>query len=108
MTTTDMRDPADYGRSNTQRRARGQAHPHAVYSNAQVALAKRLLEDAPRVTVLARGTLRDISKRTGIARSALLHIHYGTSWSHIEPATTEGGGRNSLTLGRKSSEGRAV
>lgn len=64
----------------------GEMHPRSVYTDAQVALAKRLLLDAQSTVVLARGQLREIAKKTGIPRSSLLHIRYGTGWKHVEPA----------------------
>lgn len=72
--------------SSTQRRVRGEEHPTSVYTEAQVAQAKRLLADAPRAAVLARGQLREISRKTGIPRASLLHIHNGVTWKHVDPA----------------------
>jgi hypothetical protein len=72
------------------KRPRGEAHPRSKYTAAAVARAKRLLAEAPRITIIADGHVQRISRETGIAIETLRAISKGTRWAHIppEPATT--------------------
>lgn len=65
---------------------KGEAHPSATYTEAQIARAKALLRDAPRVTRLAPGELERIAAETGIAPRVVAHLRDGTRWGHVEPA----------------------
>ncbi|TYB83123.1 hypothetical protein [Maritimibacter fusiformis] len=58
-----------------------------IYTPDQIALAKRLLTDAPRIEVLEPGALHKISAATGIHRSTLLRVAYtANAYPDIDPA----------------------
>lgn len=65
---------------------RGEGHPKAQATNAQIARAKRLLLEAERVTFLAPGELDRIAAATGLSARTVKALKEGTRWVHIDPA----------------------
>lgn len=55
---------------------KGENHPENIYSEDQIRLACKLLQDPT-------NKISDISKKTGINRSVLYSIRTGKSWTHI-------------------------
>ena len=66
--------------------ARGERHGAALYTDEQVARAKRLLIEAEHITVLAKGEIARIAELTGITPRTLASIHLGERWQHLPPA----------------------
>lgn len=59
-----------------------------VYAEAQIAIVKALLADAPRVSKLMPGAIRRISEATEVKPHTVLAIAQGTQWANVEPVPT--------------------
>ena len=74
---------------STHAHPRGSDHPRAAYNDEQIACAKALLRDAPRVERLAPGVLARIAQETGVAPRVVRHLRDGTRWAHLEPEAAQ-------------------
>lgn len=82
VTEDAMSDPKKKGC----RGHRGATHPCAINSAAQIARAKRLLEDAPTVERLVPGTFQRIADETGLSVRTVQHLREGSRWASVPPA----------------------